>query len=706
MKVIKRDGSEQEFDATKIKKAIQGAWEDILPQGERIKDEVLEDLTQKVLGKLDKRKNYNVEEIQDLVEFTLMEEKYYAVAKQYISYRQTHKMVRNKYKELMDLVSDKMQAKKVENQNANLDENTFSGKEKEAISAILREHALSNLVLEKTRYNHLNNIIYIHDLDSYSNGMHNCFERKTRFITSKGIMSFENFEDGESVEVLNKDGLWSRATIHKYGRGKINDIVLTRSGKEVVLGATSNHRWILKNGEVTTNLSVGDELFALTSLKDSFEIVDDEDAYWWCFGFVIGDGCDHYKRTQCRLCGQKIKYAPIFEKAHYKLNGRDVYAKSLIVNKQSFLDNKMWKMLSLKQKQMLFNGYLCADGQKEGIECATSDERVKDMLVDISCVSGKHIHSIRLLTRDTSYKKDALIWVVRFTKSHSVNSVWRVKSITPRSHCNDTLWCVEEPSTHSFTLEGGIVTGNCLTIPFDDLLAKGFTVRQTDIRPAGSVNTAMQLVAVICQLQSLCQFGGVSASHLDWTMVPYVRKSFAKHYKDGLKYVEENAKIDKEIETMLKNAKDYSIEDNKYKEYSDKSYKYALDMTEKETHQAVEALFHNLNSLQSRSGCQLPFTSINYGTCTLPEGRMVIKELLTVSIEGLGKFHRTSIFPCGIFQYMKGVNDKPGTPNYDLKLLALESTSKRLYPNYANVDWSGNIGYDRNDPKTYFSTMG
>lgn len=84
---------------------------------------------------------------------------------------------------------------------------------------------------------------------------------------------------------------------------------------------------------------------------------------------------------------------------------------------------------------------------------------------------------------------------------------------------------------------------------------------------------------------------------------------------------------------------------------------------------------------------------------------MVTKHILEVLIEGIGKLHRTSVFPCGIFQYMKGVNDKPGTPNYDLFRLALKSTSLRLYPNYANVNWSGNAGYDRNDPKTYFSTI-
>ena len=240
---------------------------------------------------------------------------------------------------------------------------------------------------------------------------------------------------------------------------------------------------------------------------------------------------------------------------------------------------------------------------------------------------------------------------------------------------------------------------NCLTIPFDDLLANGFNTRQTDVRPANSINTAFQLVAVIFQLQSLQQFGGVSASHLDWTMVPYVRKSFFKHYKDYIELVEE-----KELDYSFHN--NLSIEESDYKVYNQKAYKYAMKMTEKECYQAVEGMYHNLNTLQSRSGNQLPFTSINYGTCTLPEGRMIIKALLEGSLKGVGKHHKTPIFPCGIFQYMKGVNDKPDTPNYDLYRLALKSTAKRLYPNYANVDWSGNAGYDPKDPRTYFSTMG
>ena len=252
---------------------------------------------------------------------------------------------------------------------------------------------------------------------------------------------------------------------------------------------------------------------------------------------------------------------------------------------------------------------------------------------------------------------------------------------------------------------------NCLSIPFDKLLANGFNTRQVDIRPANSVDTAFQLLAVIFQLQSLQQFGGVSATHLDWTMVPYVRKSFHKHWIDGMEYIENSLNYREsqyyKEHFNKENIPTISIDDPVYMpDIFPNAYRYAMNMTERELAQAAEGLYHNLNSLQSRSGNQLPFTSINYGTCTLPEGRMVIKALLEGSIKGVGKHHRTPIFPCGIFQVGEGINKHKGDPNYDLFQLALKSTSLRLYPNYANIDWSGNAGYDKNDPRTYFSTMG
>lgn len=146
---------------------------------------------------------------------------------------------------------------------------------------------------------------------------------------------------------------------------------------------------------------------------------------------------------------------------------------------------------------------------------------------------------------------------------------------------------------------------NCLTIPFDKLLANGFNTRQADIRPANSVGTAFQLVAVLFQLQSLQQFGGVSASHLDWTMVPYIRKSFYKHYADALTFLAEDNpdgnglnKMELPDEYSLNEYLKFiasmpSIEDDYFTKFKH-FYKYALTMTERELRQAVEAMYHNL----------------------------------------------------------------------------------------------------------------
>lgn len=285
-------------------------------------------------------------------------------------------------------------------------------------------------------------------------------------------------------------------------------------------------------------------------------------------------------------------------------------------------------------------------------------------------------------------------------KDYALNNC--MSNMAKQNHLNNEIYIHDLDSY-------AVGSHNCLSLPLDKLLANGFNTRQTDVRPANSVSTAFQLVAVLFQLQSLQMFGGVSATHLDWTMVPYVRKSFYKHFIDGMLWAQDNGEhfyyIHKTGIIQSIDVTNTSIEDEFYRKYKD-ACQYAKAMTEREVYQAVEGMYHNLNTLQSRSGNQLPFTSINYGTCTLPEGRMIIKALLDVSIDGLGKLHKTSIFPCGIFQCMEGVNRKDGDPNYDLFKLALKSTSQRLYPNYANVDWSGNAGYDPNDPCTYFSTMG
>lgn len=259
---------------------------------------------------------------------------------------------------------------------------------------------------------------------------------------------------------------------------------------------------------------------------------------------------------------------------------------------------------------------------------------------------------------------------------------------------------------------------NCLSMPVDQCLEKGFVMKNSDCRPAGSVSSAGQLIQVLVQTQSLQQFGGVSCTHLDFTLELFVRKSLMKHFiiasiKDSKSfktmdllqmvfddYVDEFGIVRNVFEEWLQDNKDIFLKnwgvtfDDFYfgskalQRISKKWYQSALLDTVIETKQAAEGLYHNLNTLLSRSGDQLPFSSINFGKNTSLEGKLLNESFYRASILGIGKYGRTSIFPCQIFQYDIAVNGKEGTPNYDFYLKALNSTVRRLYPNYANCNWS------------------
>lgn len=698
MEVIKRDGKRVAFDVKKIERVI-GLANKAVSADKRIDDEKVKMITEKVVSKIENKDEVEVEEIQDLVEqFLLQDKKAYFVGKEFSRCREERAKERFKRLDIMKRIKEKLEASDVQNQNANVDEHSFGGRKGEADGELMKQLALDYYISPKFAKNHLNNRIYIHDLDNYVVGMHNCAIRSERFVTSDGVRSFEDFNDGEDVIVLNKDGKFVPATVKCFGRQPMQEITFTNGNRTVVKVFTKDHRWILEDGSVTTNLSVGDKLYKLPAKLIGMEcITSKRDAEMFALGFVIGDGCDYKDYINVRLCGDRAKYRDIFTKAGYSVKQEfendKVFSKKTPIGKQNFLTNKVWKMLTLKDKQMLFAGYYAADGNNNALDISTTDERCVELIKDISALCGYHVYDVSEKVLDTNYKKDAHIWTIRF---NNPNDEWAVTDIQKGNHRNPDYeaWCIVEPDTHSFVLDGGLVTGNCLSVPFDHLLRNGFNTRQTDIRPANSINTAFQLVAVLFQLQSLQEFGGVSATHIDWTMVPYVRKSFWKHYMRQLAsynyYLgsEEPMPVDKAAAVST------SIDSKLYK-VNKKVYDMAMLDTVQEAHQAVEGMYHNLNTLQSRSGNQLPFTSINYGTCTLSEGRLIIKALLDASIDGVGKLHKTAIFPCGIFQKMKGVNDK-GSKNYDLYKLAIKSTSKRLYPNYANVDWTNN-----DDSKSY-----
>lgn len=238
---------------------------------------------------------------------------------------------------------------------------------------------------------------------------------------------------------------------------------------------------------------------------------------------------------------------------------------------------------------------------------------------------------------------------------------------------------------------------NCIFIPFDKLLARGFSTGSGSVRPPQSISTAMALVAIIFQCQQNSQYGGVSGSKLDHDLAPYVAKSFAKHFNKGLKYFSENIPSENQ---------EIALDNLTLCNSHPRSFSFAVQEVQTECLQATESLIHNLNTMSSRAGGQIPFTSMNYGTCTSPEGQMVIDSLLTATMNGLGS-GETPVFPIQIFKCKRGVNQSPEDPNYSLFLKAIECSTKRLYPNFANLDAPFNLQYyDPADPNTEFATMG
>lgn len=240
-------------------------------------------------------------------------------------------------------------------------------------------------------------------------------------------------------------------------------------------------------------------------------------------------------------------------------------------------------------------------------------------------------------------------------------------------------------------------TTNCIFIPFDRLLAAGFNTGNGSVRTPQTIMSAMALVAIIFQSQQNSQYGGVSANKIDWDLAPYVLRSFRKHYRKGQRLFGENVLLEDE---------QLHLDSIEAKNQCPRAYAFAYEETELETGQAAESLIHNLNTMSSRAGGQIPFTSLNYGLCTSAEGRLVSRSLLEATIRGLGN-GETPVFPQHIFQCKQGINQAQGEPNYDLFRLAVTCSSRRMYPNFVNVDASFNLPfYHPEDPDTIIATMG
>ena len=263
-------------------------------------------------------------------------------------------------------------------------------------------------------------------------------------------------------------------------------------------------------------------------------------------------------------------------------------------------------------------------------------------------------------------------------------------------------------------------TTTCMQIDLNKLFKNGFSTGHGHLREPQSIGSYSALAAIAVQSNQNDQHGGQSIPAFDYYMAPGVLKTFKKEFKqavyelldysDFISFVNMD-KVALAIDKVVSIELDISMFESFYKESSEvrhifeKAYETAMAKTDRATYQAMEAFVHNLNTMHSRAGAQVPFSSINFGTDVSPEGRMVVKNYLLSVDAGLGK-NETPIFPISIFKVKEGVNYNPGDPNYDLFKLSCKVSAKRLFPNFSFMDSPFNAQCYKGDYNTEVCYMG
>ena len=290
-----------------------------------------------------------------------------------------------------------------------------------------------------------------------------------------------------------------------------------------------------------------------------------------------------------------------------------------------------------------------------------------------------------------------------------------------------------EGDIHIHDLDFLTLTTTCCQIDLLKLFQGGFSTGHGFLREPNDIRSYSALACIALQSNQNDQHGGQSIPNFDYSMAPGVKKTFRRAFTDNLTkaieiYLEQE---DGELlsKSIVKNAEretgeiavfadgngfDEAVErllcDHTDERTAAKimrfTRKYAVKETRRNTYQAMEALVHNLNTMHSRAGAQVPFTSLNYGTDTSPEGRLVMECLMKATEAGLGN-GETSIFPIHIFKVKEGVNYNPGEPNYDLFKLAMRVSAKRMFPNFSFLDAPFNAQYYKpGHPETEATYMG
>jgi len=554
-------------------------------------------------------------------------------------------------------------------ENANFDSSLISTKGSLVKGALTKE-LYKQFYLSKTeKFLIKRGDIYIHDLRDMIFGSVNCFDRNTKFITSQGLKSFNDFNDGDTVTVLTAKGNWKPATVHCYGKQPLNKVGIKRSrGKETYVYVTKNHRWILNNNSETTDLKVGDILCDTPKISTfNWANLSTENKTYWCLGFLFGDGTQsHSTACSIRLCGDKSKYANRFKECGFTVtvpNNKGWNGDSLVWMHDTSKSIPPIKHMTVENIKLFINGLLCADGgkdlrssQRDFKSLQVSGEYCDD-IYSMLHTAGYYVNSVADLTaQETNFairRKNTKQF--KIYENATERTAWRVSSIEPTNVTTD-VWCLNVEDDHSFILEHGIPTGNCCLFDIGNVLKGGFIMSGIHYTEPKTVLSALQVIGDITLVATAQQFGGFTLPELDKVLLPYVIKSYNRYLSDY-----------------------------------DNNTEKATAATIRELEQGFQALELKLNTVPSSRG-DFAFTTITFGQWNQETETnrywlsMIGSTLLKVRQKGYDGV--PVVFPKLVYLYDKNLID---TDPYAAELFneAVKCSSKCMYPDYLSL--TGNI---------------
>ena len=657
--VIKRDGTQENYNSDKIIKAISKSAKRInynLSENEKL------NIIKNVESNLVNEYVITVTNIHSLVERAL-DIVSPAVAKSYKDYR-------NYKKEFVYSTMDNIERKvnsmlnDVDRSNSNSNTRYISTKRTEIAKTFASEMYQKMFLPVSVIQALKDGYIYIHDLSDMLLPQFNCLDKNTRFVTSMGVKSFNDFEDGDIIEVLTPFGNWKKAIVRNYGKDILYELSFKRKNNIYKVKATKNHRWLLSNGEFTDNIKIGDKIYnpCNDTVRKSVFDMSKEEKFYWSWGFSFGDATKpndkHNIKCRLRLCGEKNKYSSIFEELgfmKYNFDCEDSWYK---------VHDYFKEVPNFENKEQIIAfviGYLNADGNLgNGINnlyrgIYAKSKEAQDLIRNLFPVAGVNI------TKETDLSGETTNYGVRngnpinFGLINSFEKSITTKLIDIKPLYSDDVWCLEVEDDLSFILENGISTGNCCLCDYQNILNGGFQLEGIKYTEPKDIRTAVGQMGDIVQIISAQHFGGHTVPQVDRILAKYYEMSIEKEYN---------------FIKSVSNLPEYQI------------MPLALKRAYRELKQAIQGFEIKMNTVVSARG-SYPFTTLTFGDITNDVEADICRAILEVRMEGHGDkgFKKNLIFPKLVFLYNPEIHGE--NKEYEwLFDLAVKCSSKCMYPDF------------------------